>query len=73
LGDKSGQGFYKKVKGEGKSEILALDLKTMEYRPQQKAKFATLEMTKTIDNLKERMKKTLPAKTLAMLKKYGLY
>ena len=56
LGDKSGQGFYKKVKGEGKSEILALDLKTMEYRPQQKAKFATLEMTKTIDNLKERMK-----------------
>src|SRR3990167_3390966 len=54
LGDKTGQGFYKKVKTEGKSEILALDLKTMEYRPQQKAKFATLELTKTIDNLKER-------------------
>lgn len=56
LGDKTGQGFYKKVKTDGKSEILALDLKTMEYRPQQKAKFATLELTKTIDNLKDRMK-----------------
>lgn len=65
LGDKSGQGFYKKVKGEGKSEILALDLKTMEYRPQQKAKFATLEMTKTIDNLKERMKVLLSGKDKA--------
>lgn len=57
LGDKTGQGFYKKVKSAGgKSEILALDLKTMEYRPQQKAKFATLEATKSIDNLKDRMK-----------------
>jgi 3-hydroxyacyl-CoA dehydrogenase len=65
LGDKSGQGFYKKVKSEGKSEILALDLKTMEYRPQQKAKFATLEMTKTIDNLKERMKVLLSGKDKA--------
>lgn len=65
LGDKSGQGFYKKVKGESKSEILALDLKTMEYRPQQKAKFATLEMTKTIDNLKERMKVLLSGKDKA--------
>lgn len=65
LGDKSGQGFYKKVKGEGKSEILALDLKTMEYRPQQKAKFVTLEMTKTIDNLKERMKVLLSGKDKA--------
>lgn len=56
LGDKTGQGFYKKVKSGGKSEILSLDLKTLEYRPQQKAKFATLEATKSIDNLKERMK-----------------
>jgi 3-hydroxyacyl-CoA dehydrogenase len=56
LGDKTGQGFYKKVKSGGKSEILSLDLKTLEYRPQQKAKFATLEATKSIDNLKDRMK-----------------
>lgn len=57
LGDKSRQGFYKKVKGEGgKSEILALDLKTLEYRPQQKVKFATLESTKGVDDLNKRMK-----------------
>jgi 3-hydroxyacyl-CoA dehydrogenase len=56
-GDKTKQGFYKKVTGEGgKSEILSLNLKTMEYGPQAKAKFATLEQTKTIDNLKDRFK-----------------
>jgi len=38
---------------EGKSEILALDLKTLEYKPSQKVKFATLELTKPIDKLKE--------------------
>ena len=57
LGDKTQQGFYKKVKGaDGKSEILALDLKTFEYKPQQKIKSATLEATKTVDNLRDRMK-----------------
>jgi 3-hydroxyacyl-CoA dehydrogenase len=56
-GDKTKQGFYKKITGEGgKSEILSLNLKTMEYGPQAKAKFATLEQTKTIDNLKDRFK-----------------
>lgn len=57
LGDKTNQGFYKKVRTEnGKSEILVLDLKTLEYRPQQKIKSATLETTKTIENLSDRMK-----------------
>lgn len=57
LGDKTKQGFYKKTKtAEGKTEILALDLKTLEYRPQQKVKSATLEMTKTIDKVADRMK-----------------
>jgi 3-hydroxyacyl-CoA dehydrogenase len=57
LGDKTNQGFYKKTKTtEGKTEILALDLKTLEYRPQQKVKSATLELTKPIENLRERMK-----------------
>jgi 3-hydroxyacyl-CoA dehydrogenase len=56
-GDKTGQGFYKKTKSaDGKKEILALDLKTLEYKPSQKIKFATLEMTKAVDNLKERTK-----------------
>jgi len=57
LGSKTGQGFYKKVKGDdGKSEILVLDLKTLEYRPQEKVKFPTLEMAKPIDDLKQRTK-----------------
>lgn len=57
LGDKTKQGFYKKIKdADGKSEILALDLKTLEYKAQQKVKSSTLEATKLIENLRERMK-----------------
>ena len=57
LGSKTGQGFYKKaVSAEGKKEILALDLDTMEYRPSKRAKFATLELTKTIDKPIDRFK-----------------
>jgi 3-hydroxyacyl-CoA dehydrogenase len=55
LGDKTGQGYYKKTKdAAGKTEILALDLKTFEYKPSQKVKFSTLEGTKAIDNLRKR-------------------
>jgi 3-hydroxyacyl-CoA dehydrogenase len=55
LGDKTGQGFYKKVKKGGESEILTLDLKSMEYGPKQKVKLATLDLLKTMDNLNDRM------------------
>jgi 3-hydroxyacyl-CoA dehydrogenase len=66
LGDKTGQGFYKKTKGEGgKTEILTLDLKTMEYGPQKKVKFATLEQTKAIDSLKDRFKVLISGKDKA--------
>ncbi|QMW03344.1 3-hydroxyacyl-CoA dehydrogenase/enoyl-CoA hydratase family protein [Spirosoma foliorum] len=55
LGDKTGQGYYKKTKDEkGQTQILALDLKTYKYKPSEKVKFATLESTKAIDNLKKR-------------------
>ena len=56
LGDKTGQGFYKKTKDEkGQTVILALDLKTLEYKPSQKSiRFATLDSTKVIDDLKKR-------------------
>ncbi|MFT5985674.1 MAG: 3-hydroxyacyl-CoA dehydrogenase [Planctomycetota bacterium] len=55
LGSKSGQGFYKKSKDkDGRTEILGLDLDTMEYRPGKKAKFATLELTKSVDNVADR-------------------
>jgi 3-hydroxyacyl-CoA dehydrogenase len=56
LGDKTGQGFYKKVKGEGKQEILTLDVNTMEYRSRQKAKFGSLEMGKAIEDTRERLR-----------------
>ena len=66
FGDKTGQGFYKKIKNkEGKSEIMALDLKTLEYKPQVKVKFATLEQTKTIDKLKDRVKVLVSGKDKA--------
>src|SRR6476660_3545885 len=56
LGDKTGQGFYKKVKGEGEKEILTPDVNTMEYRPRQKARFASLEMGKAIEDTRERLR-----------------
>ena len=57
LGSKTGQGFYKKVRKEdGSSEILSLDLNTLEYRASKKAKFATLELTKTVDKVVDRFK-----------------
>ncbi|GAB4465039.1 MAG: 3-hydroxyacyl-CoA dehydrogenase/enoyl-CoA hydratase family protein [Thermoflexibacter sp.] len=61
LGDKTGQGFFKKVKTpEGKSEIFTLDLQTFEYKPQQKkVSFKALEATKEIENLKERIVKLI--------------
>lgn len=66
LGDKTGQGFYKKTKNaKGETEILTLDLKSFEYKPKAKAKFATLETTKTIDNLKDRFKVLLGGKDKA--------
>jgi len=56
LGDKTKQGFYKKTKNEtGNTEILALDLHTLEYRKQNKVKFATLEKSKQIENLRDRI------------------
>ncbi len=55
LGQKTKQGFFKKVnKEDGSSEILSVNFKTLEYVPQKKAKFATLEATKTIEKLEDR-------------------
>ncbi|WP_339324929.1 3-hydroxyacyl-CoA dehydrogenase/enoyl-CoA hydratase family protein [Paenibacillus sp. FSL W8-0194] len=62
LGEKSGQGFYLKKKGAGGSEILALDLKTMEYAPQTKPKGASLEAAKLAKGAKEKTKALLSAK-----------
>lgn len=55
LGEKTKQGFYKKVASkDGKNEILELNLNTMQYEPSKKASFATLELTKSVENVLER-------------------
>jgi 3-hydroxyacyl-CoA dehydrogenase len=54
LGSKTGKGFFFKDRNSPKGEILALDLKTLEYRPQVKPKFATLDAAKKEDNLVKR-------------------
>ena len=66
LGSKTKQGFYKKtVDANGKKEILSLDLNTLEYRAKKRAKFATLEMTKNIDNVIDRFKVLVAGKDKA--------
>jgi len=57
LGDKSGQGFYKKTRGsDGKDQRFVLDLKTFEYRPLEKANLPALEMAKNAATVQERLK-----------------
>ncbi len=57
MGDKAGQGFYKKQRGaDGNDERLVLDLKTFEYRPAQKAALPALEMAKNAATVEERLR-----------------
>jgi 3-hydroxyacyl-CoA dehydrogenase len=61
LGDKTKGGFYKKQKssGETEDERLALDWKALEYRPRQKARFASLEMAKNVEAVAPRLRMLL--------------
>jgi 3-hydroxyacyl-CoA dehydrogenase len=59
LGDKTKAGFYKKQKTAQGEERLALDWKTLEYRPRQKPKFASLEMAKNIEDTPTRLRTLL--------------
>ena len=66
LGDKSGQGYYKKSKdAQGNSVIQELDFKTYEYKDRTKAKFPALELAKPKDDIKERIKILLGAQDKA--------
>jgi 3-hydroxyacyl-CoA dehydrogenase len=66
LGDKSGQGFYKKTKdASGKREIFELNTDSLEYGPSDKPKFASVGAAKPIDNLKDRLKALNAAKDKA--------
>jgi 3-hydroxyacyl-CoA dehydrogenase len=58
LGDKTGQGFFKKMPAspKGEKEIQVLNLSTLQYEPRTKPRFATIETAKPIDDLKIRLK-----------------
>ena len=59
LGNKSGQGFYKKTKEKdenGRRIVLALNLDTLEYEPSQRPKLPVLDVAKQIDELPQRLK-----------------
>jgi 3-hydroxyacyl-CoA dehydrogenase len=56
LGDKTGQGFFKKVKTATSKEILTLNLSTLEYEPRKKTKMASIDAAKAVDNLPARLK-----------------
>jgi len=77
LGDKTGQGFFKKVKTDKGSEILTLDLKSFEYKPRVKPKFASVEAAKPIEDLASRIRMLVAGKDKAgdFLKQfhYGLF
>ena len=55
-GEKAGQGFYKRVKTDGESQILTLDPATLEYRPRQSARFPSLERASAITNIGDRIR-----------------
>ncbi len=66
LGDKTGQGFYKKIKkDDGTKEILELDIGTLEYKPSEKTTFASVAAAKPIENLRDRLKALHAAKDKA--------
>ncbi|MBL7759185.1 MAG: 3-hydroxyacyl-CoA dehydrogenase/enoyl-CoA hydratase family protein [Sediminibacterium sp.] len=56
LGDKTGQGFFKKIKSAAGKEIQTLNLSTMEYGARVKPKFASIEAAKPVEDLKTRIK-----------------
>ncbi len=56
LGDKTGQGFYKKVEKDGQREFWSLDPKTLEYVPPQKVRFESVGKVRKIEDTGQRIK-----------------
>lgn len=66
VGDKAGQGFYKKVRGAGgESEILSLNLQTLEYGPRSRVTFPSLEQARNIKDRGERIRTLISSPDLA--------
>src|SRR5579864_6140145 len=59
LGEKTGQGFYKRVGKGDNREIQVLDWKTLEYHPAQKPRFPSVEVARNIEDLGERLRTLL--------------
>ncbi|MDA0771197.1 MAG: 3-hydroxyacyl-CoA dehydrogenase NAD-binding domain-containing protein [Chloroflexi bacterium] len=57
LGNKSGQGFYKRAKAEGDSTIFSLQTSSMEYQPRQRAASATLKELLEVEETGERIRR----------------
>jgi 3-hydroxyacyl-CoA dehydrogenase len=55
LGEKTGQGFYRTQMKEGRREIWAIDWKTLEYHPRQKPRFASVEIGRNIEDVRQRL------------------
>lgn len=78
LGDKTGEGFYKKIKGtQGEKEILTLNLANQLYEPKKKSKFATIDQAKAVEDLRTRLKMLVQGQDKAgefyRLFHYGLF
>jgi 3-hydroxyacyl-CoA dehydrogenase len=66
LGEKTGKGFYERRKSaSGETEIWTLDPASLEYRPKQSARIASIESGKSIDDVGERVKMLFNAKDKA--------
>jgi 3-hydroxyacyl-CoA dehydrogenase len=66
LGDKTGKGFYERRRtSAGESEIWTLDPASLEYRPKQAARIASIDGAKSIDDVRQRVKTLFNAKDKA--------
>jgi 3-hydroxyacyl-CoA dehydrogenase len=65
LGEKRGQGLYKRVGKGAEKEIHAVDWKTLEYHPAQKPRFPSIDAAKNIENLGERLRMLIAAEDRA--------
>jgi 3-hydroxyacyl-CoA dehydrogenase len=56
IGDKAGQGFYKRIRSDEGKQTLVIDPATLEYRPEQPAKFASIDAVKRNPDVFERIR-----------------
>lgn len=79
LGDKTGQGFFKKERSAAGKEILALDLDTLEYRPRKKLDSKSLKAAKNAPTVERKIQTLVYGEDVAaqfawdVLKKALLY